>query len=557
MGRRVTRADLVFALIFLSGAWMIFYKCSFGFANIDESFYLTIPYRLSQGDSLFTQEWHLSQMGNFLIYPIFLLYRLFFSGTEGILLHFRYLYTALHALTALFLYLRMRRYGLFAAGASVMYLLFASFGIMALSYNTMGVACTTLSGVLLATNPNRRPAPFFFIGLFYAGAVLCCPYLAAGYVVYAIVCLLQRKWRNLLWITLGCGSLAVVFLAFVLSRASISQILYSLPILLNDPEHPPISLHQSLFNYCVVILFSSRYAVPLAMATAILSCTVLADRKSASRQIVYALAAGVLTGLYTISYLRDGVNLNFLMFCPSILGWFAFLLAPKENLVWFLSTWVLGLLYSLCINWTSNQGFYVISMAFTVGSVGSWIMLSNWLNTCTSAAARRWLRGAFLVGLALFLAAEGYVRFNSLFWEDGGMSQMTHTITVGAEKGIRTTPERKDSYEALYQDTQAVRDFESGPVLYFTANTMLYLSDTKENASFSAWTSGINKASADKLAQYYYLNSQKVPAVIYCMKSDDFSEELVAQLTQSWGYTLKETQLGYILTSSDLGGEPA
>ena len=41
------------------------------------------------------------------------------------------------------------------------------------------------------------------------------------------------------------------------------------------------------------------------------------------------------------------------------------------------------------------------------------------------------------------------------------------------------------------------------------------------------------------------------------MKSDDFSEELVAQLTQSWGYTLKETQLGYILTSSDLGGEPA
>lgn len=557
MMKRVTRADLVFALIFLIGAWMIFYKCPFGYANMDESFYLTIPYRLSQGDGLFTQEWHLSQMGNFLIYPLFLLYRLFFPGTEGILLHFRYLYTALHTLTALFLYLRLRRHGLFAAGASVMYLLFAPFGIMALSYNSIGVACTTLSGVFLATNPDRRPLTFFLTGLCYAGAVLCCPYLAAGYGVYAAVCLLRRKWRDLLWVTGGCFCLAVLFLGFVLSRASISGILQAFPALLNDPEHPPVSLLESLWKYGYTILSYNRFALPILGAAGVLSLAILVDRKSSGRRMFYALAAGVLTCVFTIPYLTDLVYLNFLLFCPCLMGWFAFLLSPRENLVWFLSTWMLGLLYSLCINWTSNQGFYVISMAFTVGSVGSWIMLSSWLNTCTPAAARRWLRGVFLVGLALFLAAEGYVRFNSLFWEDGGMTQMTHTITMGAEKGIRTTPERKDSYEALYRDTQAVRSLPQGPVLYYTTNTMLYLSDAKASASFSAWTSGINQASADKLALYYQLNPQKIPTVIYCLKSDDFSEELVAQLTQAWGYTLEETQLGYILTSSELGGEPA
>lgn len=553
MEKRVTKADLVFALIFLAGTCLIFYKCPFGFANLDESFYLTIPYRLSQGDGLFSQEWHLSQMGNFLIYPFFLLYQLFFSGTDGILLHFRYLYTALHTLTALFLYLRLRRHGLFAAGASVMYLLFAPFGIMALSYQSLGVACTTLSGVLLATNPDRRPVPFFFAGLFFAGAVLCCPYLAAGYGLFFLLCLFRRDWRGLLWVTAGCGALAVVFLGFVLSRASISQILQALPIMLNDPEHPAVGLRWSLKNYVETVAYYNRLAAPLAAVGGVLSCVILADRKSAARQMGYALAAGVLTCVWTLVYLTGNADLNFLMFCPFILGWFAFLLAPGENLRWFAATWLMSLLYSLCINWASNQGFYVVSMACTAGSVGSWIMLSNWLDALSTPSGNR-LRRVFLLGLAMFLAAQGYVRYHFLFWEGEGMAQMTQTITVGAEKGLRVTQGRKDAYEALYRDTQSVRDYETGPVLYYTTDTMLCLSDTKQSASFSAWTSGVNQASADKLEQYYRLNPHKIPAIIYCTKSEEFSQEFVTRLVQTGDYTLRETETGYILTQTDSEG---
>jgi len=59
---------LFYCLLFLLSAILVFWKCRYGFANIDESFYLTIPYRLYQGDALFAHEWHLSQMSLMLIF---------------------------------------------------------------------------------------------------------------------------------------------------------------------------------------------------------------------------------------------------------------------------------------------------------------------------------------------------------------------------------------------------------------------------------------------------------------------------------------------------------
>lgn len=547
MLKRVTRNDLIFLFLFILGTGMIFYKCPFGYSYMpDESYYLTIPYRLFQGDALLTEEWHLSQLNSFLIYPFMLLHQLFFSGTEGILLHFRYIYTALHTLTTLFLYLRLRPYRLFGVGAAILYLLFTPFGIMALCYDSIGVACTTITGVLLATNREQRAQDFYFAGLFFAGAVLCSPYLMVGYLLYAAFCIFRRDWRPLLWFTLGCGTLALLFGGFVLSRASISDILNSLPYILQDPDHPVKSLSQALWRYCASTVSFNVLAIPTAILAAVLSGAIWFDRKSPARQRAYGLAAGVLALCYGIPFLSDPY-LNLLMFCPFILGWFAFLLAPRENRVWFLSTWVLSLVYGFCINWSSNQGFYVISMACAVGAVGSWIMVSNWLDSCPPSKANRWMRGAFLGFLALFLVVEGSMRYNALFWESAGMDEMTQELTQGAEAGIFTTRENKEVYDALYQDTQVVRDLTEGPVLYYTTNTVLYLCDSKENASYSSWTYGVNQASADKLLAYYEQNPEKIPAAIYCMKADSFSEENIVPTAISYGYTLQETQLGYLL----------
>lgn len=169
-----------YVALFLAGVVLVFYKCRFGYADMDESFYLTIPYRLTMGDGLFVNEWHLSQMAGFLIYPFMAIYRILFPTGEGIILHFRYLYTALHTITALLIWWRLKKYGGWALSASLLYLLFTPYGIMALSYNSMGVAFVTLSGVFLATNFQNRKRIWVVAGMFLGGSSTVLPLSGRG-----------------------------------------------------------------------------------------------------------------------------------------------------------------------------------------------------------------------------------------------------------------------------------------------------------------------------------------------------------------------------------------
>ncbi len=105
-----TRVDIsMIFLLFVVGVFLL-WKCKFGFSNIDESFYLTIPYRLCKGDALFVDEWHLSQLSGILIMPFMKLYLLLHETTEGMCLWFRYLYTFLQIISSAFIYYRLRNF---------------------------------------------------------------------------------------------------------------------------------------------------------------------------------------------------------------------------------------------------------------------------------------------------------------------------------------------------------------------------------------------------------------------------------------------------------------
>ncbi len=75
-------------------SFILFKRCFYGFAHIDEALYLQIPYRLVQGDALFADEWHISQLSAFIVYPFISLFRTLNGGTEGIMLFFRIMYMA-------------------------------------------------------------------------------------------------------------------------------------------------------------------------------------------------------------------------------------------------------------------------------------------------------------------------------------------------------------------------------------------------------------------------------------------------------------------------------
>ncbi len=155
MKKSAEKWNMIFWVLFLCCCVLILYKCRYGYAYSDECFYLTIPYRLIQGDSLFRHEWNGIQMSGFLLYPAVSLYLRAVGSTEGIVLVFRYLYAILHITSALILYSKLKRKT--EIGASVLAVLYAPYGVMALSYNSLGLGTIILiiasfhSYVIIAT----------------------------------------------------------------------------------------------------------------------------------------------------------------------------------------------------------------------------------------------------------------------------------------------------------------------------------------------------------------------------------------------------------------------
>ena len=64
----------------------IIWRAPFGFASFDECFYLSVPYRFTQGAAPFIDEWHGSQMAGFLLLPLMKLFLVFSPDGEGMVL---------------------------------------------------------------------------------------------------------------------------------------------------------------------------------------------------------------------------------------------------------------------------------------------------------------------------------------------------------------------------------------------------------------------------------------------------------------------------------------
>ncbi len=74
----------------------------------DETFYLTIPYRLVNGDSLLRDEWHLSQFSSVFSYLPVLLWVRLTGSADGVVLFMRFVYLFLHTCCAAAVYATFR-----------------------------------------------------------------------------------------------------------------------------------------------------------------------------------------------------------------------------------------------------------------------------------------------------------------------------------------------------------------------------------------------------------------------------------------------------------------
>lgn len=564
---------MIFALFFAAAVIFALWKCPFGFGSYDDAFYLTIPHRLSMGDVLFADEWHVSQMAGLITTPLVWLYRTAAGSTDGLLLAARYAYVVFHGLASLFFYLRTRKYGLAAVAASISWFLFAPYDIMALSYNTMAMDFILVSGLLLAACEKRWC--WALSGVCLAGAVLCCPYFAAAWFLYAAGVGVHALWTRqnadgnradsgilspsrLLWLTAGTAAAAALFLLYILLTCGIRGVLDNLPYILSDPEHQGMALTVKLQKAWYDLVHCHPLFRYVLVGFLVLLLVLLADRGREKRRGVYLAASCLLTLTSYGLFWSGAVNTyyNAIMLPMLFVGLTAFLLCRKRPWGLFVTLFLGGLVYAVAVTLGSNNFFYAISMACAVTSAVSLLFTGQLLQEMgeekSSSASTPWLfRGALCAAVlttAILLALQLRVKALHCFMDDPPPA-LTCQLQDGPARGIRTTEYRAGVYERLNGELQVYKTLPRGRLLILNERSWCCLAaDPMEYATFSGWISGENQAALDRLERYFKLNPDKVPDYIFLSKNSLFDDPAaILDAARSQGYTLTESEFSYYL----------
>ncbi|MGN0490544.1 acyltransferase [Ruminococcus sp.] len=565
--------DYLFIALMAGGLIFAFWKCVFGFGGNDEAFYLTVPQRFNMGDALIKDEWHLSQMSGFLLMPFVWLFTTVTGSTEGIILAARVLYILFHATVSVIIYLRIRKYGYVSVFASVLYFIYTPYDIMAMSYNTMGLDFVTLSGVIMGTASYKKKLPLIVSGVAFAAAVLCCPYLAVAYILYGICVLIHTFIKNrdtkfilkselfagktFLFFSIGIFALAAVFLIFALTRVSIKEIIDYLPYLMTDPEHPQIALGTRFSMYFNSIYnCHSHFKIALFSYLAMIIIMIIDRKRKYHRSLYLIVTTAIVIFCYVLLLPQLTYSTyNAIMFPLIFIGITSYILCENKPKPLFASLFVLGIIYSFAICFSSNQYFYVISMVITASNIASYVFLAQLLREMKTSQDNIeyavWVKkGSFLfVAFMIFLqgAFQITVKAEHCFWESGNTSNLTAQIQNGPAKGIYTNVNNCNTYEQIYSDLQYYKSKPKDKILFLTAKTWCYLAAEFPYGTLSAWISGENPSSVERLKTYYSVNPEEIPKYIYIPKDSQWDFTNIYNDAYSYGYSFEENEISYKL----------
>ncbi len=563
--------DVFFAVLLIAGILFSIWKAQFGFGGNDEAFYLTIPRRLLLGDGLFVDEWHVSQMSSILQLPFVWLYTTITHSTDGIIYAARIFYIFIHAASTIVIYSRLRKYGYVATVGSVLFFIFTPYDIMALSYDSMGLGLVTLTGVLIATADYSKKLQIIFSGLAFAGAVLCCPYLLVAYVIYAIcvgvhILLKNRDMkfvlksdmfalRTFLFFTLGAGILAVIFLIIVLPKAGFGGIFENIPYMLKDPEHASINIGVKIPKYFESFYNCHPQFKCSLFSYAIMMIVLIFDRNRKRHRSLYLI---VTTAIVIFTYILLLPNLhsttyNAIMFPMIFIGITSYILCDNKPRELFAGLFVLGIIYSFCIHITSNQYFYIISMALASSNVASYVFLGQLIRDMRenpdNITYAVWVKRFSLIFAAFMIFLQGAFQLGSksrhVFW-DSEPEALTAKIEDGPASGILTTDNNVNTYEQLYKDISVYNSKPKGNLLIMSEKTWLYLAtNDMPYGTYSAWLSGEKPGTLTRLEEYYTINPDKTPRYVYVPKDSKWEMSTIMAKAAEKGYSVKETAYSY------------
>lgn len=515
--------DIIFIICLIGIIAVFLNRINLGLADKDETFYLGIPYRMTRGDGLLADEWHLSQLVGFLIYPIMKVYMWIMGTTEGIVLNFRYIYLIIHIISVFLTYFILKKKDKFLAFCiATMYGLFTPYGIMQLCYNYLGLLSVFGISVISTSKFKHKRIAYLVVGVLLAATVLCNPYFVSVYVIYFMAVffsnLCKKKaeeyfsWEAFGFVTLGVAILACLFFIEVFSKATWKEVLFTISHLAKgDAEHSSKSINSFLLPMIRFVVEYKVYFIILIVSVTI--GFLIPKLQNVCISLFSMISMGMVIYFAFIEAQGNGIGYNAIMLPLSLVGLEAFLFVKDKDWSVFIKGWLLGLLYAMCMNMSSNQGMYVISNALTVSSCMSLFFIKGYYQE--NCVNKNTWKICLTVIIGIQLCSEVQVQRTHIFWEEN-IADLKYPITQGPLKGLYTTKEKKDYYDITCRDINALGDLKGKSILFFPILPYGYYMTDAEMAASSAWTMSSNDfLYTDGLLKYYEIYEEKIPDIIF------------------------------------------
>lgn len=510
---------------------LLLIRSFYSFNWSDESFYLTVVHRFWLGERIIADEWYTTQLSTPLLLPFYALYQWMTGGNEGVYLYFRLLYWGISAFTAFFTYYSLKKKNSYAASliSALLYFLYSRANIGGMSYYNVTLTCVLLAGLLLydqICDKKGNKKKLYLAGILLAFAVVNTPFLAFPYIVIGAYFLIRRKhcplYREVLMVIAGTATIAAVYIAYVLCKVSINELLLNIPYILNEPELQ--STNPALVIPIILARIVWRFKWTFWI-TVLLTIYIWYRKKKVNsfsmKEINWLL--GINLAVFIInSFLSKNllgcINIAGALFAVPTIYIFNEWKQIDKNILGVFGT--AGISLILGFSFSSDTGLDAMTIGFLLIGIGAVLLVFK----LDDLKKKQVMLGAAVLVFSVMIFQTAILRFFSVY-RDAPVNQLNTQITSGPAKYLYTTQEHVRQYDELKAAIeQYVR--EDDVVFYSKWCFWSYLCTENEYGVPSSWRMPFD---SPRLQEYYELKPEKIPTCIFVLNPayGDFESSLI------------------------------
>lgn len=541
--KTVPKEDIT-AFSLIGTAFLFIFIMAFSDGTIsDESFYLSIPYRLMNGDGLLTDEWHLSQLSSVLLYiPVFL-FRTCTGSFQGIILFMRCLFCFLQLFTGIVFYRTFREYKYVSALFSAVFILFSVIGMRTLSYNTLGAALLVLLiCTLYSADRGHTDLKMLLSGTLIAMFILCQPVGIVFYIIYfAVFIALSLKakkdgstvpciFRTRAFILTAAGILPVLlfFLFILFKNSDIETIIKCIHGIFTDVEHMTVSQELGIETFSLLQFFSDMTmaagAVPLIIAAVFSAAAVIIKKKNRALAVIITAAvhtAFTLAFWFCLIFSKGETDdINFFFFPLAFSGLPLFILTKKKNYKVFLSLWCTGIMYALFMTVSSNLGLHASVNGYIISSAGSLLITKELTDELKKEEKTGLIKTASALLTAVFAFTAIYITTDIISTAASRATYNSARVENGIYKNISLPSDQALLFTNIYNDAQRIKEETPEDARLFVIENVsaMYLECERDLGAFSGWficeQLGFPEIRS-RFREYYEIFPENIPSYVY------------------------------------------